>query len=128
MLASRDSRPMKVVPGQTMTFSLPATGAYLKLLTNARQHLLALLRALSPRHKEATYDLLREKWEGNTPTDAASKKKRERGEWTGVLPGKTRKWREFYGLRFEWVLAECVGSGLVEVFETGSVGWAVRGT
>lgn len=128
MLASRDSRPTKTAPGQTMTFALPSTGAYLKLLTAARLHLLALLRTLSPRHKEATWDMLKEKWEGNVGTDAASKGKRERGEWRGVLPGRTRMWREFWGLRFEWVVEECVGSGLVEVFETGSVGWAIRGT
>jgi hypothetical protein len=29
-------------------------------------------------------------------------------------------------MRFEWVLEECVGSGLVELFDTGSVGRAVR--
>ena len=109
-----------------MTFSLPATGAYLKLLTSARLHFLALLKQLSPRYKEATVDLLREKWDGNVANDAASRAKRARAEWTGVLPGKTKKWRDFYGLRFEWVLAECVGSGLVELFETGSVGMGVR--
>ncbi|EMC91066.1 hypothetical protein BAUCODRAFT_152365 [Baudoinia panamericana UAMH 10762] len=109
-----------------MAFSLPSTGAYLKLLTEARQHLLNLLKQLSPRYKEATRDLLKEKWEGNVLGDAASRAKRARGEWSGVLPGKTKKWREFYGLRFEWVLAECVGSGLVELFDTGSVGVGVR--
>jgi hypothetical protein len=43
-----------------------------------------------------------------------------------VLPGRTRKWKDFHGLKFEWVLAECLGAGLVEVFETGSVGLGVR--
>jgi hypothetical protein len=129
-LATSSNRP---APGkvfqhnmQTMTFSLPSTGAYLKLLTSARLHMLALLKQLSPRHNEATLDLLKEKWDGNIPNDAASRAKRARGEWAGVLPGKTRKWREFYGLEFEWVLEECVGSGLVDLFDTGSVGMAVR--
>lgn len=112
----------------TMTFSLPSTGSYLKLLTEARTHLLFLLKQLSPRHREATLDLLREKWDGNVPNDAVSNAKRLRGEWAGVLPGKTKRWRDFYGLEFAWVLAECVGSGLIELFDTGSVGIAVRGT
>ncbi|KAK5122396.1 hypothetical protein LTR85_003980 [Meristemomyces frigidus] len=112
---------------QQMTFSLPGTGAYLKLLTEARQHLLFLLKQLSPRYKEAARELLREKWEGNTLNDATSRLKRARGEWSGVLAGKTKKWREFYGVEFEAVLAECVGSGAVELFDTGSVGVGVRG-
>ena len=130
MLATSSTRPshsaLNKMQGQTMTFALPSTGAYLKLLTTARAHLLALLKQLSPRYREATWDSLREKWDGNTPTDAASKRKRERGEWTGVLPGKTRKWREFWGLKFEWVVEECVGAGLVEVFDTGVGVWGVR--
>lgn len=132
-LATSANRPaagskISYASAQTMTFSLPATGAYLKLLTSARIHLLSLLKQISPRHREATLELLREKWDGNIPNDATSRAKRARGEWTGVLPGKTRKWREFWGVQFDWVLEECVGSGLVEVFETGSVGLAVRGT
>lgn len=111
-----------------MTFSLPSMGPYLKLLTEARAHLLFLLKQLSPRHREATLDLLREKWDGNVPNDAISNAKRSRGEWSGVLPGKTKRWRDFYGLEFAWILAECVGSGLIELFDTGSVGIAVRGT
>ncbi|KAK1062348.1 hypothetical protein LTR74_010321 [Friedmanniomyces endolithicus] len=109
-----------------MTFSLPNTGAYLKLLSSARLHLVHLLKQLSPRYKEATRDLLKERWEGNTLGDAASVAKRARGEWNGVLPGKTKKWREFHGLRFEWVLEECVGCGVVEVFETGMGVMGVR--
>ncbi|KAK3641021.1 hypothetical protein LTR56_008409 [Elasticomyces elasticus] len=102
-----------------MTFSLPNTGVYLKLLTSARVHLVTLLKQLSPRFKEATVPQLKEKWEGNVLGDAGSVAKRARGEWTGVLAGKTKKWKDFHGLRFESVLGECVGGGVVEVFETG---------
>ena len=125
-LATRENRPSYDKLTQQMTFSLPNTGAYLKLLTEARLHLPNLLKQLSPRHKEATIHLLKEKWEGNTLNDAASVAKRARGEWGGVLPGKTKKWRDFYGMEFDWVLAECVGSGLMELFDTGVVGAAVR--
>ena len=125
-LATQNDRPSQNRPGQQMTFALPGTGAYLKLLTSAREHLFYLLKQLSPRFKEATMEMLKEKWEGNVLGDAASRAKRARGEWNGVLPGKTKKWREFYGLEFEWVLAECVGSGTMELFDTGAVGTAVR--
>lgn len=128
-LATRDNRPSSTIKGKEreMTFALPGTGIYLKLLVAARQHLLHILKSISPRHREATMEILKEKWEGNTPNDPLNRLKRERGEWGGVLPGKTKRWREFYGMRFECVLAECVGGGLVELFDTGAVGMAVRG-
>jgi len=110
-----------------LTFSLPGTGTYLRLLTEARQHLLQLLSKSSPRFKEAVKDMLRERWDGGIlAEDAASRAKRARGEWVGVLPGKTKKWKSFYGLDFDWVLEECLGSGHVECFDTGSVGLGVR--
>ncbi|KAG7135844.1 hypothetical protein HYQ46_008850 [Verticillium longisporum] len=66
--------------------------------------------------------LLRERWDGGIASDDARKMRRARGEFTGVLPWQTKKWREFYGLEFGWVLAEAMGTGRLEVFETGSVG------
>ncbi|USW57799.1 Putative serine-threonine protein kinase 19 [Septoria linicola] len=125
-LATQHNRSRNEKTLATMTLSLPGTGSYLKLLTEARQHLLFLLKQLSPRFKEATRDLLEEKWNGNVLGDATSQAKRMRGEWSGVLAGQTRRWKQFYGLQFEWVLAECLGSGLVELFDTGSVGVGVR--
>lgn len=112
-----------------LTFSLPMTGSYLRLLTEARAHLLQLLSKSSPRYKEATKDMLRERWNGGVPVDdPASRAKRARGEWVGVLPGKTKKWKTFYGMEFTWILEECLGSGAIECFQTGSVGLGVRGT
>jgi len=125
-LATSDRRRLPGSAQQEMTLALPATGAYLNLLVTARAHLLFLLRQLSPRHREALRSHLKEKWDGNTPTDDVSLAKRARGEFHGVLPGRTKHWREFHGLEFDWVLAECVGSGLVELFNTGSVGVGVR--
>jgi hypothetical protein len=52
--------------------------------------------------------------------------RRERGERLGVPRGRTRWWRVFWGVEFGWVLREAVGGGMVEVFETGSVGRGVR--
>ncbi len=105
--------------------SLPNTGPYLRLLVSARGHLMSLLS--KSKYQEAPLYLLRERWDGGVARDgAASKRKRTRGEFVGILPGRTRKWKQFYGLTFDWVLAECLGAGLIEVFDTGSVGRGVR--
>ncbi|PNS17673.1 hypothetical protein CAC42_3068 [Sphaceloma murrayae] len=122
--ASSASKPAK---GGSLTFAIPGTGAYLRLVTEARAQLVQLITKSSPRHKEGLRDLLKERWDGNVlGDDAASRAKRARGEWTGLLPGKTKKWKTFYGMGFEWVLEECLGSGTVECFDTGSVGLGVR--
>jgi hypothetical protein len=71
--------------------------------------------------------LLHERWDGGVASDdAASKSRKARGEYTGILPGRTRKWKHYSGLSFEWVLEECAGAGIIEVFQTGSVGRGVR--
>jgi hypothetical protein len=108
-------------------FSLPNTGTHIKLLVDARNHLLGMLK--KTRHKEMPLDILREKWDGGVIVQGErEERKKARGEFIGVLPGRTKKWKSFYGMRFEWVLEECVGAGLVELFETGSVGRAARAT
>ena len=48
---------------------------------------------------------------------------RERFEAGGLYGAR---WREFWGLEWEWVLGEAVGLGVVEVFDTRSVGRGVR--
>lgn len=111
--------------GSVLQLALPNTGPYLKFLTAARNHLMALL--MKTKYRELPIAFLHERWDGGIAGDnAAAKAKKYRGEFTGVLPGRTRKWKQFHGLSFEWVLAECLGAGLIEVFETGSVGRAVR--
>ncbi|GJC80123.1 hypothetical protein ColLi_02961 [Colletotrichum liriopes] len=70
--------------------------------------------------------MLRERWEGGVARDEARLARRARGEFAGVLPGRTKRWKEFYGLEFHWVLEEAMGAGHVEVFETRSVGRGVR--
>ena len=82
---------------------------------------------MKSKFREIPVYLLREKWDGGTSADdPAARAKKCRGEFTGVLPSRTRKWKQFYGLSFDWTLAECLGAGLVEIFESGSVGQAVR--
>jgi Serine-threonine protein kinase 19 len=107
------------------SLAFPTTGSFLKLLSNARAHLLSLLG--KSKYREAPESLLRQRWDGGIEADdAASAARQNRGEFTGVLPGRTRKWKQFYGITFEWILEECVGAGLCEVFDTGSIGRGVR--
>lgn len=107
------------------TLSIPNTGPYLKLLGDSRAHLVTLLSRMS-RFREAPLSMLRERWDGGIAGDSeAEKAQRARGEWTGVLPGRTKKWKSFWGLQFDWVLEEALGSGVVECFRSG-VGTGVR--
>lgn len=110
----------------TFSFSLPHTGMHIKLLVDARNHLLSILK--KSKFRAAPLDVLRERWDGGVAGGNVEREERKkaRREFTGVLPGRTKKWKAFYGMRFEWVLEECVGAGLVELFETGSVGRAAR--
>ncbi|KAJ5732005.1 hypothetical protein N7493_003486 [Penicillium malachiteum] len=109
----------------TLFLSLPNTGTYLRLLSSARAHLLALLRR--SHCAEAPLGLLKDRWDGAVETDKSFHlAKRARGEFAGILPGKTKKWKDMYGMQFRWVLEEALGAGLVEIFETGSVGPGIR--
>ncbi len=95
-----------------LSLAVPGNGAYLKLVSSALSHLTALL-SKSP-HREAPETLLREKWDGGVARDERQyAARRARGELFGVLPGRTKKWKDFYGLSFYWILAEAVGAGLV---------------
>ena len=108
-----------------LQLSIPGMGQFLKLVEAARNHLVSLIQKTS--YHELPLSLLKERWEGAIPSeDAASKAKKYRGEFGGVLPARTRKYKQFYGISFQWVLAECFGAGLIELFETGSVGQAAR--
>ncbi|KAI4254883.1 MAG: hypothetical protein LQ352_002854 [Teloschistes flavicans] len=112
-------------PTTDLQLSLPNTGPFLRLLSTARTHLVSLIQ--KSRFRETPLYLLRERWDGGVASEeGAGGEKRARGEFAGILPARTRKWKMYWGLRFEWVLEEAVGSGLVELFETGSVGRGVR--
>lgn len=105
--------------------AVPGAGAFLKLLSAALEHLVALLEKIP--YREMPEHDLREKWDGGIAGDKeAALAKKARGEFVGILPGRTKKWKDFHGLAFDWVLREAVGAGLVEIFETHSVGRGVR--
>ncbi|KAI0843009.1 serine-threonine protein kinase 19-domain-containing protein [Hypoxylon sp. FL0890] len=108
-----------------LRFAVPGNGTFLKLLSTALDHLVSLLG--KSRFREAPETVLRDRWDGGAAKEEVRyAAKRSRGEFAGILPGQTRKWRQFYGLSFDWILQEAVGSGLVEVFETRSVGRGIR--
>lgn len=109
----------------SMSFSIPNLGSYLKLLAASRAHLLALFKRSTS--SEAPMYLLRDRWcgavESSTPNARINPVP---GGQFGALWGKTKMWKDLYGLNFKWVLEEAVGAGLVELFDTGSVGPGVR--
>ena len=120
-----NSEPKASSTGNELVFSTPNIGPYLRLLYAARSHLLELLG--KSKYREAPLYLLRERWDGAVESDSlVSMAKRARGEFAGLLPGRTKKWKDFFGLDFDWALQECLGAGLVELFETNSVGDGVR--
>lgn len=109
----------------TLFLSLPNIGPYLRLLSAGRSHLLSLLRRSS--FGETPLYLLRDRWDGAVESDTRfNMAKRARGEHAGILPGKTKKWKDLYGMSFRWALEEALGAGLIEIFDTGSVGPGVR--
>lgn len=111
--------------GSDLALSVPNIGPYLRLLSAGRAHLLDLLG--KSKYKEGPLYLLRERWDGAVDSDdRVSAAKRIRGEFSGVMPARTKKWKDLYGLNFDWVVEECLGAGLIELFETRSVGLGIR--
>ncbi len=109
-----------------LRIAVPGSGTFLKLSSEALAHLAELL-ARAPSPGDAG---------GGSAGEMGRRNCRGRGGGEGeegargvclvCCRGRTRKWKEFHGLAFGWVLAEAVGAGLVEVFETRSVGRGVR--
>ena len=111
--------------GNELMISIPNIGPYVRLVSLARSHLVDHLTKLP--FREAPLSLLRERWDGAVEsTGTVSSAKRMRGEFSEILPGKTKKWKDLYGLSFDWMLEECLGAGLIELFETHSVGLGIR--
>lgn len=123
--ARRSSAPATSQTGHDMYLSLPNVGTYVRLLKGGRTHLLELLEK-SQQHEAPLY-LLKERWDGAVDSENRSSiAKRIRGEFSGIMPAKTKKWKHLSGMNFDWVLEECLGAGIVETFETHSVGPGVR--
>ena len=110
-----------------LALSVPNIGIYARLLNAGRSHFVDLLG--KSKYKESPQYLLRERWDGAVDNEGSvSTAKRIRGEFSEVIPAKTKKWAKLSGLNFDWVLEECLGAGMIEMFETRSVGLGVRTT
>lgn len=113
--------------GGRFRVAVPGVGGYLKLVTGAVGYLGELLGRYGGVGGVMAEGDLKGKWDGGVVGEGtAARAKKGRGQFVGVGEGRTRRWREFLGMEFEWVLDEAVGAGMVEVFETGSVGRGVR--
>lgn len=123
--AKRYGERRQTMPAGEMALSVPNLGPYLRLLNAGRSHLIDLLG--KAKYKEAPLYLLRERWDGAVDNDGSvSSAKKIRGEFSEVMPSRTKKWKKLNGLNFDWVVEECLGAGLIELFETRSVGLGVR--
>ena len=123
--AKRYGERTQTMPAGEMALSVPNLGPYLRLLNAGRSHLIDLLG--KAKYKEAPLYLLRERWDGAVDNDGSvSSAKKIRGEFSEVMPSRTKKWKKLNGLNFDWVVEECLGAGLIELFETRSVGLGVR--
>ena len=120
----RSTRP----EAEELSLAVPGHGVQLKLAAAAVDHLAALLGR--SQFREMPESRLRGLWDGHVGADETRRTGRAgtgaHDTAFGVLPGRTKKWKDFWGLAFGWVLAEAVGTGVVEVFETGTVGRGVR--
>ncbi|KAJ9602533.1 hypothetical protein H2200_013076 [Cladophialophora chaetospira] len=77
-----------------LVLSVPNVGPFLRLLAAGRAHLLELLG--KSKYKEAPLYLLRERWDGAVDSDSSvSAAKQIRREFSGVMPAKTKKWKDF---------------------------------
>lgn len=123
--ARRVSEPGIAQAGHDMHLSLPNIGTYIRLLKDGRTYLLELLS--KSQHREVPLYLLKEQWNGEVdPGNRSSIARRIRGDFSGIMPAKTKKWKHLSGLNFDWALEECIGAGLVEAFDTHSVGLGIR--
>ncbi|CAK7219694.1 hypothetical protein SEUCBS140593_003981 [Sporothrix eucalyptigena] len=109
-------------PTEDLMLSIPGHGSFVKLVSGALAYLIGIVARTS--HRETLETSLRERWDAGG--SIAKRKGPGGGGFKRVPLSRTKKWKDFYGLSFDWVLAEAVGAGLIELFDTGSVGRGVR--
>lgn len=102
--ASASSSSSSTATSSSFRISLPGHGRYLKLAEGAVDWVREALGKTA--WGEGPEDWLRERFAG------------------GGLYGT--RWDDFWGLEWQWLAGQAVGLGIVEMFETGSVGRGVR--
>ncbi|KAG6195517.1 hypothetical protein E4U50_000221 [Claviceps purpurea] len=93
--------------------AVPGHGRYLKLADAAVRWVQDALSATTWGQGPEAW--LRERFEASQTSHGADNKN---------LYGP--RWKDFWGVEWEWVLGEAVGLGIVDLFDTGSVGRGVR--
>ncbi|QPG99661.1 hypothetical protein C2857_002289 [Epichloe festucae Fl1] len=104
--AANGQRQRRDAEVSSFRIALPGHGRYLKLADGA-------------------VDWVREALGRTTWGEGPESWLRERFEGNGLYG---TRWKDFWGVEWEWVLGHAAGLGVVEVFDTGSVGKGVRAT
>ncbi|KAG6022329.1 hypothetical protein E4U40_004713 [Claviceps sp. LM458 group G5] len=94
--------------------AVPGHGRYLKLADAAVRWIQDALSATTWGQGPEAW--LRERFEASSQTPYGAENKNLYGP----------RWKDFWGVEWEWVLGEAVGLGIVDLFDTGSVGRGVR--
>ncbi|CAH6721341.1 putative serine/threonine-protein kinase Mug51p [[Candida] jaroonii] len=104
------SNHLNEIESQQYSISYPNCGIYLKLINTGRSWIVKTLS--KSKFKEYLEDQLISKWEGS--------------DLNGSKMNNYRK--PFYGFELNWILADCLGSGILEVFNTPvGRGWKLTG-
>ena len=106
----------------THLFAMPHLARYVNLVQASVSHFLSLVPKAS---REAVLHGMREKWVVGGAISRALGRTRK-GPSSVVALHKQHRWRELFGIEFDFVLREALGKGLITLFETGSVGQGIR--
>ncbi|ODV80187.1 uncharacterized protein CANTADRAFT_5852 [Suhomyces tanzawaensis NRRL Y-17324] len=110
-LVTLTSNHLNEIESHQYSISYPACGTYLKLINAGRVWLVKLLS--KNKYKESLEETIVTKWEGTN--------------FNGTC--KMNNFRKpFYGFELNWILADALGVGLIEVFNTPvGRGWRLTG-
>lgn len=109
------SNHLNEIESHQYAISYPNCGTFLKLINAGRSWLVKLLS--KTKYKEILEDQMYDKWEGASSS----------GSFSGT-PKMTNFRKPYYGYELNWILADCLGAGVVEVFSTPvGRGWRLTG-
>lgn len=105
------SNHLNEIEAHQYSISYPDCGMFLKLINAGRSWLVKLLS--KSKHREMLETAIFDKWEGTTPQGNAK---------------MTNFRKPFYGYDLNWILADALGAGTIEVFNTPvGRGWQLTG-
>lgn len=121
------SNHLNEIESHQYAISYPNCGSYLKLVNAGRSWLVKLLS--KAKFKEILEDRLWDKWEGNSNSNNNSFNNSNNNSFNGKSNLKMSNFRKpYYGFELNWILADALGAGVVEVFSTPvGRGWRLTG-